>query len=282
MYSSPTRSVWSTRSPRSSTRWKVTPGCGPAEGHRAVGHQVLGQLEVGDGDGGLGRAVPVEHPELGRGRPQGLDVGQGAGFAAQGDDLDGAVSQLVHLRAGQQELQVAGREAGIGDALPLDGPEEGPREEQRLAGTDDHGAPHEQGGEQGAERTVEVERGDAQCSGTPIEAEHLGRRADRGQEGTVADEHSLGRPRGPRRVDGVDHPVGRPLPNRGRRPARVPELGVPHPRRTADREGRTKILVVLVTGHHDDRGAVGHDGVHSGLGVGDRQWDEQCPDPHGG
>ena len=194
----------------------------------------------------------------------------------------GAATQLLHLRAGQQQSEVAGREPGVGDALLGTALKKVRGNSSASRGRMTTAPPAVQGREQGAERTVEVERGHAQRPGGPVEAEGVDVASTAAAKAPVADEHPLGCAGGTRGVDGIDGSTRcrlrreGPVTGAGRAQGSEPDP----PGRWVEPRGVGRLLLV-VSGHHQHRRAVGQDAGQPGVGVGDRQRDEDGADPQG-
>ena len=66
------------------------------------------QFQMGDGDGRLGRAVPVYHPQSRTGGPHRPDIGSGRRFAAEGHHSQRGIGQPRQTAAGPEQPEVAG------------------------------------------------------------------------------------------------------------------------------------------------------------------------------
>ena len=243
MYSSPTWLAASTTRPASSTRWKVTPGWGrpidtvPPAIDSGVTKTWVTAMVVSVGPyrlntvtwGAAAHRARMSATELASPPRATTPRSVSASWPIWGLD--------------EQEPQVAGREAGVGDGLTLDGREERAGEQQGLAGPDDHRSPGVQGGEQRAERSVEVERRHAQGAGVPVQPEGLGGGRHGGGEGAVADEHPFGGPGGSRGVDGVGPPL-RGTARRGRLCSGLSQSANGNPGPGVDRRVRPGVVPV--------------------------------------
>ena len=208
MYSSPTRSGVVDQMSRRRRPGGRSARVGSPDRHRTIGDQFRRELLVGDRDGRLGGTVSVEHPDL-RGCAH-RDRTSAAELASPPSATTSSVvpASSVHLRAGKQQPQVAGRESRVGDGLSGHRVEEGPREQQRLPGADDDRSSRNSVGNRVPKDPSKWNGDTHRVRVSAVESEGRRRRLHCCGEGGVADQHSLGCSRGTGRVDGVGDPTG--------------------------------------------------------------------------